>query len=122
MEEGQVCKVSRWQLLKSQLNNLEAASFLEAIQQDEDFKLLDVRTDQEFQSGHLAGAVHMDYFGEDFWDRFDQLNPKKTYYVYCRSGRRSARVCLWMKNAGFVKVFNLEDGLKSVPDNTNLLS
>ncbi len=112
------CKISRWQLLKQQLNNLGAAEFEARIGRP-DTVLLDVRTPAEYAAGCLPGAIHLDYFGPDFWPRFDALDRTKTYLVYCRSSRRSTRVCTLMRNGGFSSVYNLEGGLATslpVPD------
>ena len=53
--------------------------------------LLDVRTPAEYAGGHLAGAALMDVMGPDFADRAAGLDPSRTYYLYCRSGNRSAQ-------------------------------
>ncbi|MCB0618958.1 MAG: rhodanese-like domain-containing protein [Saprospiraceae bacterium] len=109
------CKTSRWQLLKSQLKNLPPVDFLEAIRRSPEAIVLDVRTPEEMQSGApLERAVGFDYLSHDFIDRLEQLDPKQTYYVYCRSGRRSTRVCTLLKNTGFEQVYNLDGGLKSM--------
>jgi rhodanese-related sulfurtransferase len=105
------CKISRWQVLKQQLNNLGPAAFEEAMRDVQEVHLLDVRTLAEFEAGALPGAEHLDYLGEEFLDRLDGLDPSRTYLVYCRSGRRSLRVCTLMKNAGFSRVYNLDGGL-----------
>jgi rhodanese-related sulfurtransferase len=46
-------------------------------------------------------------------DKIEDLEKGKSYLVYCRSGRRSIRVCTWMRNGGFdnQKIFNLDKGL-----------
>ncbi|RMD73776.1 MAG: rhodanese-like domain-containing protein [Bacteroidetes bacterium] len=74
--------------------------------------LLDVRRPDEFAMGHLPGARNLDYLGEPFIDELEQLDPDKTYLVYCNSGRRSLRTCVLMKNGGFRHVFNLDGGLR----------
>ena len=117
------CKLGRWQVLSSMLNNLDPESFLQRVQsENEDIQLLDVRTQTEFECGHLNGAQNLDYLGSSFLDFLEQL-PKNGYYlVYCRSGRRSARVCMLLQNAGFANVFNLNGGLKSIKNYESLLS
>lgn len=112
MEKDLACKTSRWMALKAQLNNLKPLDFKLAFESDKDAILLDVRTLGEFETGHMEGAEHIDYFAVDFWDKIEQLNPQKNIYVYCRSGRRSIRTCTLMRNGGFdnVKLFNLDGG------------
>ncbi len=106
------CRISRWERLKQQINNLDAEAFAQAMQQP-DVVLLDVRRPEEFATGHLPGARNLDYLGEPFIDELEKLDPDKTYLVYCNSGRRSLRTCVLMKNSGFRRVFNLEEGLRA---------
>jgi rhodanese-related sulfurtransferase len=105
------CKTSRWRQLKALLNNLEPLEFLQQIEQQPEALVIDVRTDAEVQTGMLNRAIHFNYLDYDFWDRMEELDREKTYFVYCRSGRRSIRTCTLMKNAGFRNVFNLDGGL-----------
>ncbi len=112
--ENQECKMGRWQLIKQELNNLPPQDFLESYQRHPDAVLIDVRTADEYRANHLDGAINIDYLAEGFWDKMEQLDPKQTYFVYCRSERRSLRACRLMQNGGFEKVFNLSGGLKSI--------
>lgn len=105
------CKVSRWQLLKSQLNNLEPGTFWQKYKAVPDAVLIDCRKAEEFCQGKLEGAINIDYLDYDFWDKIERLDPSKTYFVYCRSGRRSLRACTLMRNGGFQQIFNLDGGL-----------
>lgn len=109
--EGDTCKISRWQVLKSQLNNLTPQEFRALIPKTENAVVLDVRTHQEYIGGHLFDAINIDYLSYDFWERIESLDPEKSYFVYCRSGRRSMRTCTLMHNGGFSNIFNLERGL-----------
>jgi rhodanese-related sulfurtransferase len=112
--KNQDCKISRWQLIKQELNNLGPKDFLESYQRHPDAVLIDVRTAKEFEVDHLDGAINIDYLSEGFWDRMEQLDRQKTYFVYCRSERRSIRSCRLMQNGGFRKVFNLSGGLNAL--------
>lgn len=75
--------------------------------------LLDVRTHEEFQSGHLPGAFMIDYYQEDFADRISTLDKAKTIYIYCRSGGRSGRAMKIMQEQGFDRLYNLDGGIKA---------
>lgn len=113
MEKDKSCKTPRWRMLKSQLNNLSSKEFATASNIIKDAIIIDVRTEKEFLSGHIANAINLDFFADDFLEKLKQLEKKKNYFIYCRSGRRSIRVCTWMKNGGFEseKIFNLDKGL-----------
>lgn len=105
------CKISRWQLLKAQLQNLDPDAFAKMAAETPHVEILDVRTPGEFAQGTLFNARNMDYLGPDFWTQFEQLDASRSILVFCRTGRRSVRVCTLLKNAGFQKVFNLDGGL-----------
>lgn len=112
--ENNECIISRWQLIKQQLNNLEPEDFMESYYRHPEAVLIDVRTPREFSEGHLDGAVNIDYFSSDFWERIEQLDQSNPCFVYCRSERRSLRTCRLMENGGFLKVYNLSGGLKAM--------
>lgn len=75
--------------------------------------LLDVRTHEEFQSGHIPGALMIDYYDKDFAIRISTLDKAKTIYVYCRSGGRSGRAMKMLQEQGFDRLYNLDGGIKA---------
>ncbi len=113
MEEGN-CQLSRWQLIKNSLNNLAFDEFTEKQKAISNSRCFDVRTRQEFDNWHLDRAEHLDYFAEDLIDELEKLDPKSHYFIYCRTSRRSIRVCWLMKNMDFDHVYNLKDGTKEI--------
>jgi len=108
------CKTPKWQHLKSQLNNLPPKQFLEQLQQSSSPMIIDVRTAQEFNTGHITNAVNIDYLADGFWEQIEKLSADHDFLIYCRSGRRSIRTCTLMRNGGFDnnRIFNLEGGLE----------
>lgn len=74
-------------------------------------KVVDVRTKQEFEGGHLPDAENIDVQEPDFYDKIDSLDKEDTYYVYCRSGGRSAMAMNIMKTMDFKEVYNLDGGI-----------
>jgi phage shock protein E len=74
-------------------------------------ELIDVRTPEEFAAGHIEGAVNIDIASPDFATQISQLDPKKTYAVYCRSDNRSGVATTQMANSGFTSVFDLDGGI-----------
>jgi rhodanese-related sulfurtransferase len=113
MEKDKSCKTTRWRMLKNQLNNLSAEEFISASNTFENAIIIDVRTADEYRSGHILNSINLNFFAEDLLDKIEDLEKGKSYLVYCRSGRRSIRVCTWMRNGGFdnQKIFNLDKGL-----------
>jgi len=72
--------------------------------------VLDVRTANEFKSGHIPGATNIDYNARDFGEKVAKLDKSKTYLVHCAVGMRSARACRKMDELGFTQLFDLHAG------------
>ena len=68
--------------------------------------VIDVRTDAEFQEGHLPGAVNIPY--DQITSRFGELPADKnqTIVLYCRSGRRSGIARRSLEELGFTNAIN----------------
>jgi rhodanese-related sulfurtransferase len=73
--------------------------------------IVDVRTPEEFASGHIEGALNIDFNSGNFENEITRLNPSETYAIYCRSGSRSGQAASIMHKAGFHDVSNLNGGL-----------
>ncbi len=105
------CELPRWYLLKQELCNLDPGGFWELWQQTEGAVLLDVRTRVEYEAFALPEAQILDYLDDCFLDQLDQLDRDCTYFIYCRSGRRSVRTAVLMKNWGFKHLVHLDGGI-----------
>lgn len=93
------------------INVLSPKDFIEQAKADTTGIILDVRTPEEYKEEHLAGARQLDFLNTAVFDAgIKQLDNTHTYYVYCRSGKRSHNACLKMKKQGF-KVFDMEGGI-----------
>jgi rhodanese-related sulfurtransferase len=75
------------------------------------FSILDVRTAEEFASGHLPGAADIDIYQASFQNKVSQLDRHKTYLVYCLTGIRSAQAAQIMLNLGFPAIYDLRGGI-----------
>jgi len=70
-------------------------------------KVVDVRTPQEFASGHVPGAINIPY--EEVGKRTAEIGPPSTPVVlYCRSGRRSGIAADALKKAGFQDLYDMQ--------------
>lgn len=79
----------------------------EAVEAIEDgATVVDVRTPEEYDAGHLPGARNIDVSADDFESRIEALDPAESYVVYCRTGNRSAAAVRTMLDAGFDDVVN----------------
>ena len=78
--------------------------------QEDNTQLLDVRTDDEYNAGHIADAKQIDYFSADFKDQIAQLDKQKPVLIYCASGNRSSKAIDVMKTMGFTEIVELQGG------------
>ena len=91
--------------------NLTQEDWVAQFQADDNAVILDVRTDAEFNEGSIPDAINFDiYQGQFFIDNIEALDKSKNYYVYCRSGARSAKACEMMNSIGFDNAYNLLGG------------
>lgn len=72
--------------------------------------VLDVRTAQEYNSGHLNEAVNIDIYSPDFKTQALKLDKSKKILVYCRSGARSAQAAQFLRENGY-QVEDLKGGI-----------
>ena len=90
---------------------LDATEFKSAIKKKNNIVVVDVRTPEEFEVSHIKGSINFDYKSENFRDEISGLDKSKKYYIYCRSGRRSANSRVIMNDMGFKKVYDLKGGI-----------
>lgn len=74
----------------------------ERLDRNEDFVLLDVRTDLEYKSGHIKGSKHIPL--DKLASRAHELDISGEIITYCRAGLRAAQAYRILKNAGFSNV------------------
>jgi len=77
----------------------------------ENLVILDVRTQEEFDEGHIEGAVMLDFYREDFTDELAKFDPDVPYVLYCRSGNRSSGARAIMADLGFQSVEDVDGGI-----------
>ena len=93
------------------MENLSNKRWKELITETDDHVVLDVRTPEECEEGIIAEAIQINFLAShDFVSALEALNKEKTYFVYCRSGNRSAQACKYMTMQGF-KTYNLMNGI-----------
>ncbi|MDN3596588.1 rhodanese-like domain-containing protein [Zunongwangia endophytica] len=78
---------------------------------DSDAVVLDVRTEEEVEEGYIPESKNIDiYQGQGFIDEVEKLDKSKNFYVYCRSGKRSAQACTILDQLGYANTYNLQGG------------
>jgi thioredoxin 1 len=90
--------------------SLSPAQFVSAIA-DTNAVILDVRTKEEFNAGHLANALLADWNSDEFDTRIQAIDHHKTVNVYCLSGGRSAAAAAHLRKKGFTQVNELAGGI-----------
>ncbi|MBK8227549.1 MAG: rhodanese-like domain-containing protein [Flavobacteriales bacterium] len=76
-------------------------------------QLVDVRTSSEFSSGHLKGALNLDWTSGELEAQMGSLDKDTPVLVYCASGRRSAAAREALLKAGFKDVTDLDGGVQA---------
>lgn len=89
------------------MERIKPAEF-QVLNQKEDITILDVREVDEFQAGHIEGALNAPLSTLD--KEYEQLDSSKRYYVICQGGMRSERACQFLEAEGF-DVVNVEGGM-----------
>ena len=86
------------------------------LQQNKQIVVLDVRTAEEYQEGHIAGAKNIDYLSPGFAEKLRELDPSKTYLVHCEAGGRSSKACVVLKQLNFTEIYHLKAGMSGWRD------
>lgn len=86
-------------------------AFLEDEVLGREVQLVDVRTPEEFEAGHISGAVNYNIIdSETFLGQIKNLNKEEPVYLYCKMGGRSDRAAQLLKEKGFLKIFDYSGG------------
>ncbi len=99
--------------INSQTGVLSTAVFQQKMNQP-NIQILDVRTAEEYQSGHIKNALQANWLDKtQFADRIQHLDKAIPVLVYCASGVRSGQAMKAMAQQGFKEVYNMEGGMSA---------
>ena len=96
---------------------ISVAQFTEI--QDTDYILVDVRTLEEYESGHIQDAKHFDFYSELFQNDILTLDKSSSVILYCRTQNRSTKTANFLKENGYKEINVLEGGITSWVKNGN---
>ena len=97
---------------QNSMSDLSQNEWAQALTEQPQAVVLDVRTEEEFESGYIPNAINIDIrMGPSFIEEINSLDKNKSYYVYCRSGSRSSQAIQLMRELGFNDTFNLRGGI-----------
>jgi rhodanese-related sulfurtransferase len=102
---------SKQSITAEDITTKEAFDLIQNNSENPNFVILDVRTLDEYNSGHIENASMLDFYNESFRDDLDQLDKDDTYVVYCRTGNRSRSATDIMVELGFKDVHNMLGGI-----------
>lgn len=80
-------------------------------------QVVDVRTPEEFNSGHLKNALNINYYEDDFSSQLVKLDKQKPVFVYCKVGGRSAKAATLLRKEGYKNVYDLRGGILAWSNN-----
>ena len=86
-----------------------SAGMVESLRQRPDVLLIDVREPEEYQAGHIPGAVLMPL--RELPSHLDEIPKDKTVVAVCRSGNRSAKAADFLRQTGFDNIHNMQGGM-----------
>ena len=99
------------------INVISDTQFIEI--QDTDYILVDVRTIEEYESGHIQDAINFDYYSESFQKEILSLDKSASIVLYCRTQNRSTKTANYLKENGYKEIAVLEGGITSWVKNGN---
>lgn len=106
LPEGKISNI-----IISEISIEKAKSLISGFRGNDDFVILDVRTEGEYSSGCIEGAVNIDFESSNFAKLLKLLDKEKTYLVYCKSGYRSEQAVISMSEMQFKKIYHMKEGI-----------
>lgn len=97
--------------------NINSTEVKEFLKQNSKSVILDVRTPDEFNSGHIENAINLDARNPEIITKINNLNKDAKYLVYCRTNNRSSSVTDYMIKNGFKDVTKINDGIVGLNSN-----
>ena len=92
-------------IIIAEIKSISPEEVYEIINNGEDYLIVDVRTKEEYDSGHLGGALLLPV--QELEDRLNELAIDKPIIVYCRSGVRSKTAATILVENGFKQVYDM---------------
>lgn len=93
------------------MKNLAQEQWSNLLKETSSTTILDVRTELEVEEGKIPSAINLDiYDAQNFLSNLEKMDKQQHYFVYCKSGVRSAQACAIMQQMGFEHTYSLEGG------------
>lgn len=101
------------------IQTVDVKTYAEKLKATENPQLLDVRTPEEFSTGHIDKAVNVNWNGDNFVGGASNYDKSKPIFVYCKAGGRSAQAADKLAELGFKEIYNLDGGIMKWNANQN---
>ena len=100
-----------------EINVISDTQFIEI--QDTDYILVDVRTIEEYESGHIQDAINFDFYSKSFQKEILSLDKSSSIILYCRTQNRSTKTANYLKENGYKEITVIAGGITSWVKNGN---
>jgi NADPH-dependent 2,4-dienoyl-CoA reductase/sulfur reductase-like enzyme/rhodanese-related sulfurtransferase len=100
-------------VVRDEFKAMTSGELRERLGRNEPLQLVDVRTREEYEGGHLDGACLIPL--DELRERCHDLDPRATTVVYCKIGLRGYLAARILQQHGFAEVYNLTGGLMAFP-------
>lgn len=106
------------ELLSSpETNIISESDFIEL--KDSEYILIDVRTQDEFDSGHINSAINLDFYSNTFKNDILSLPKNETIVLYCRTNNRSSKTATILQENGYRDILVIKGGITEWVKNGN---
>ncbi|HSD06561.1 thioredoxin domain-containing protein [Flavobacterium sp.] len=93
------------------VQTIDVTSYSKKINETPKAQILDVRTPEEYATGHIENSDNVNWLSDSFVSRTDKYDKTKPVFVYCKSGGRSLKASEKLAELGFTTVYNLDGGM-----------
>ena len=101
----------------NEINIISESDFIDL--QVLDYTLIDVRTKDEFNLGHINSAINLDFYSDTFLNDILSLPKNETIVLYCRTNNRSSKTAAILKESGYRNILILKGGINEWVKNGN---
>lgn len=95
-------------------NNNISYDDLKELMRNKEIYLIDVRSGQEYEEGHLDGSINIPVYNIENEIQKNVKNKNDIIILYCSSGSRSKKAKNILEKLGYTEVYNLKEGIDKI--------
>lgn len=93
------------------IQSLDSETFAFALRHDPNAQLVDLRSQNAFDEGHIKKAISAPYENDNFENLAKKLIEKnRTLFLYCQTGTEGRNASIFLKDLGYREVYFLDGG------------